>query len=563
MHATAHVPKIEPTTNGTNEFADISLNDNAPKIDLSFDPTETKGSGGFGSFGGWGGGGPWNTGSNWNFNGADNATADIADSFARATQDSAADTTDSNTWSFGGNKKNQKKKTTSSGFDSFNFGAVNEEVEDEKAEEDKVEGNEHWEISTAAGKKEKKTKKKATFGDISNNPDPNTIGTALADPEPAAGDPWNAWGDNSAKKKKGKKGEEEVLASSQTAAVVNVSSEPAVDEWALFDTKKAGKKGKKIIDVDEPAVVAAPEPEPEPWAAFGKKEKKKGKKELEKVEDLAATTAPEAGLEIDGSKGSFGKKDKKKGGKKESEMTDEPTSGLPLDPDPGLDFGFDSFGKKDDKKGKKGKKEPDEGEEPTETAFQEPEAAFDMGFGSWGKTDDKKIKKGKKEPRKAEESIITTFPKKGNKDDMSEEAALNVAPEPEADADIGWGTFAKKEVKKKGKKDADKTEELSTKEPDPEPVDDWPSFGKKDNKDKKKTKKSNMFGEPEKEVGRIIEETHEPEIDTGWAAFSPVKEKKKNKKDAVEETKLIEPEPLVDEKPSLTRTGSTKGRKGK
>ena len=568
LHATAHVPKIEPTTNGTSEFADISLHDNAPKIDLSFDQTETKDSGSFGQFGGWGGGGgPWNTGSNWNFNGADTATTDIADSFARATQDSAADTTDNNNWSFGGNKKNQKKKTTSSGFDSFNFGALNEEVEDEKAEENKVEGNGYWGTSTATGKKEKKGKKKGAFDDISNDPDPNTIGTALADPEPVAGDSWNAWGDTSAKKKKGKKGEEEWLAASQTAAAVNVSTEPAAHDWLGFDTKKAGKKGKKIMDVDEQAIVAAPEPEAESdavWATFGKKDKKKGKKETEKVEDVADATVPEAELEFDFGKGSFGKKDnKKKGGKKEAETMDEPTSALSPDPDPGLDFGFDSLGKKDDKKGKKGKKELEKVEEPTKTAFQESEAAFDMSFGSWGKTDDKKTKKGKKEPEKVVESMINTFPKKGKKDDMSEAPAFTTAPEPEAETDIGWGTFTKKEVKKKGKKDNDKTEELSTKEPDPEPTDDWTPFGKKENKDKKKAKKSNVFDEPEKEVDKIIEEAHEPEIDFGWGAPTSIKEKKKSKKDAVEEIKPVEAEPLVDEKQSLMRSGSTKGKKGK
>ena len=116
------MPKVEPAANGTSDFADINLDDSVPKIDLSFGPNESKDSG---PFGGWGGS-TWNTGSNWNFSGADTTTTDIADSFSRATKESTTDTTASNAWSFGGNKKNQKK-TTTSGFDSFNFGTLDDE----------------------------------------------------------------------------------------------------------------------------------------------------------------------------------------------------------------------------------------------------------------------------------------------------------------------------------------------------------------------------------------------------------------------------------------------------
>lgn len=562
-----------------------------PKIDLSFDPVDTKDTGGFSSFGGWGGGSTWNTGNNWNFSGADTATTDIADSFSKATKEST-NTTDSNAWSFGGNKKNQKKKTTTStsGFDFGNFGALDEDKEDETAGEDKVGGNGDWGTFTATGKKEKKTKKKGTLDDASNDPDPDAIGTALADPEPAAEESWGtAWGTTSAKKKKGKK-DEEMPPPPPPAAVVHAPAEPAADEWGGFGTKKGGKKGKKITEVDEPAVpaiAALPETEPDGdagWGTFGKKEKKKGKKEPEKVEEPAITIVPEPNLEVDAGWGSFGKNGKKKGGKKELEKIEEPTDGALPGSEPGLDFGFSSFNNKDDKKGKKGKKEPERVEEPAATAFQEPEPELDFGLGAWGKKEEKKGKKSKKEPEKSEEPTVTVFPdaspdldfgfgsfgktddkkgkkgKKGKKDDKNEELATNVVPEPELEADIGWGSFAKK----KGKKVVDKTEVPvpSQKDPDPEPVDDWRSFGTKD-KDKKKAKKSNIFDEPEGEENPVVEETPEPETETGWGALASKKDKKKGKKDSVEETKPIEVEPVVEEKPGLSRTGSTKGKKGK
>ncbi len=565
-----------------------------PKIDLSFGPTETKETGAFSSFGGWGGGSTWNTGSNWNFSGADTASTDIADSFSRTSKESTTDTAGSNAWSFGGNKKNQKK-TTTTGFDFGNFGALDEENEDERVEDSKVGGNDNWGAVTAPGKKDKKSKKKGTFDDITNDPDPSTIGTALVDPEPAAEDSWNTWGTTSAKKKKGKKGEEEVPPPPPPppAAAVHAPPESVADEWVGFGTKKGGKKGKKITEADDPAVAVVPEPEPEGdagWGTFGKKEKKKGKKEPEKVEEPAITVVPEPKPDADAGWGSFGKKEKKKGGKKEPEKIEEPILAAPPDPKPDVDFGFGSFGKKEDKKGKKGNKEPEKVEESTSTAFEEPEPDLNFGFGAWGNKDDKKGKKGKKEPGKFDEPTNTAFPdaepdidfglgsfakknekkgKKNKKDDETEEPAFAVIPELETEADIGWGSFAKKEAKKKGKKDIDKTEEPSVKEPDLEPSNHWGSLSTKKDKDKdkdqdkRKAKKSNMWGEPEREENQIAEETPEPEIDTERVALGSKKEKKKGKKEVVEEIETIEPEPVVDEKPNLSRIGSTKGKKGK
>lgn len=557
-----------------------------PKIDLSFGPTETKDSGAFSSFSGWGGS-TWNTGSNWNFSGADTTTTDIADSFSRATKESTNDATDSSAWSFGGNKKNQKKTTTTSGFDFGNFGALEEE-RDEDNKGVQVEGKGVWGAFPAAGKVDKKSKKKGAFEDASSDPDPNAIGTALADPQPAAEDSLKTWGAASTKKKKGKKGEEEMPLAPTPAAAAHVPADPAADEWGGFGIKKGGKKGKKITEIDEPIVTTVPEPEPEGdagWGSFSKKEKKKGKKENDFLEEPATSMVPEPNPETEAVWGTIGKKERKKGGKKEPERIE--VSQLPGMPDPepdpalDLDFGYNAISKKDDKKGKKLKKEPEKFEEPMTTSLAEPEPDLNFGVGAWDKKDDKKSKKGKDELEKSEEPTVTAFTdaepdlgfsfgslgkkddkkgKKGKKDDKIEVPALTVVPEPEPEVDIGWGSFAKKEVKKKG----NKVEELSAKQPDPEPVNEWesPSTKKDKDKDKKKVKNSNFWDEPEHEDHQGVDEEPDPEVDTGWA-FSPKTEKKKGKKAAAEEIRPIQPEPVVEEKSSLLRTGSTKGKKGK
>ena len=507
-----------------------------PKLDLSFDPPETKDSGGLGSFG-WGGGSNWNTGSSWNFSGVDPGPTNIADSFSMATKESMADTTGSNAWSFGGNKKNQKK-TTTSGFD-FGIGE-----EDEGEEEDKIGGNGDWANFTAGGKKDKKSKK-GNLDNASDDPNLDTIGTALTDPEPAAGNAWPAWGTTPFNKKKGKKGED-MAPPPPPAAAVHTPAEPVNDEWGGFGTKKGGKKGKKITEVDEPAVTFVPEPEPEAengWSStFGKKEKKKGKKEPEKVEDPPVTTVPEPKPEADAVWGSFGKKEKKKGGKKEADKSEEPATTVLEEPEPEPNFGYSAWNTNDDKKGKKGKKDLEKIEDPTITTFPDTGPDIDFGFGLGGKKDDRKGKKGKK-------------------DDKIGDPAIVMVPELEPEADIGWGSFSKK----KGNKDNEKTEEPSAKGPDPEPVDEWGSLGRKakdKEKDKKKSKKSSLWDDPKEEQDQDVEETLEPGIDTPWGAFEPRKDKKKGKKDAVEEAKS-ELEPMVEDKPSLARTGSTKGKKGK
>ena len=499
--------------------------------------------------------------------------------------------------SFGGNKKN-KKKTTTSNFDFGDFGALNEEEEEKKTEESKANVDDGWGMF-GSGKKDKKTKKKNTFEDTVGDPELSTIGTALADPGPVVEDTWvGGWGTSTAKKdkKKGKKGEEETP---DPPAQAPTAPEPAaVDEWPGFGTKKNKKGGKKIIEIEEPTVNVMPEPEPEAdigWGSFGKREKKKSKKELEKAEEPSISALPdvEPDPDLDFGWGSLGKKDKKKGAKKEDKSNEveavAPEPEPEIEPEPehapeaGLSFGWGSFGRKEKKK--PGKKE-EKVEEPASKAVEpEPEPEIDSGWPSFGK-------KEKKKP--------------GKKEDKIEEPAIKaVEPEPEPENDFGWGTFGKKGKKKGASKDLENTEQpTTTRATDPEPNTDidWSPFGTK--KDNKKSKKS-IWDEPEKEEKLIVEETPEPEItenfgwgsfgskdkkkskksiwdepetaekaaieetiepditaDNGWGAFGSKKEKKKGKKEDIPPPPA-EIEPVAEEKPSLTRTGSKKDKKGK
>ena len=476
------------------------MDDDPPKLDLSLGGTEQKDTG-FGGIGEWNSS-SWNTASNWNFSGADTGGTDIADSFSKSTKDTAMNSEDSGAWSFGGNKKN-KKKTTTSGFDFGNFGALEEtKEEDTTAANTKAADGDDWGAGfTAAGnagKKDKKSKKKNAFEDIPNDPDANAIGTALAEPEPLAEDSFGAWGTTSTKKdkKKGKKTEDSMPPPNPPASEAAVEA-AAVDEWGGFGNKKDKKKGKKITE-EEPALTVVPEPEPEPdagWGSFAKKDKKKSKKESDKIE--------------------------------------EPTPTVSQDPEPELDSGW-GFNKKDKKKGKKGENVEES------AATIAPEAEFEAES-AWGFSNKKDKKKGKKETDKVEESAVTAI------------------PEPEVEAETVWG-FSNKKDKRKGKKDAEKTTEPGVVGvPDPEADFSWGSLGAKDKKVNKIP-----WDEPGKEDQKA-EMAPEPDFTTeiGWGAIGSKKDNKKGKKDVTDTVKEPEHEPIVDEKPNITRSGSKKDKKGK
>ena len=326
------------------------------------------------------------------------------------------------------------------------------------------------------------------------------------------------------------------------------------DDWgATFTT--AGKKGKKdkkkgifgdTSNEPDPSSIGTAITEPKletddswgtGWGATATKTKKKGKKGEEEA-PLPPPPAPTAPMETTATEdwGVFGTKKDKKKGKKITEIEEPAATVVPeAEPEPEPDTGWGSFGKKDKKKA--GKKEPEKVEEPVIAAFQDPEPELDFGWGTAKKN------------------------KKGKKDDKVEDPVATTIPDPEPEAETGWGLFGKK---KGSKKDTDKVEEtIVTKESDPDPkADDW-SFGAK--KDKKK---KSIWDEPEQEETPTVPETFEPDstADTSWGVFGTRKDKgKKGKKGLLEELPPAPPvpEPVIEQKPSLLRTGSKKEKKGK
>ncbi|KAL8824709.1 MAG: hypothetical protein Q9170_008069, partial [Blastenia crenularia] len=129
------------------------------------------------------------------------------------------------------------------------------------------------------------------------------------------------------------------------------------------------------------------------------------------------------------------------------------------------------------------------------------------------------------------------------------EEPIVVVPEPGPEADVGWGSFANKKDKKKGKKDVVDEKKI---EPDPilvvgdADVDSKPEadfgWGLPGKKDKKKGKKG---ADEEPAVTEIPPKTDE--VDLGWGDFGiGKKDKKKGKKDTIEEDKpaaVVAPEP--------------------
>ena len=538
------------------------MNDDAPKIDLSFgDKGESKGSD-FG-FGGWGSS-TWNAGSKWDFSAADAGTTDIADSFSKSTKDTPAE--ENSVWSFGGNKKNTKKKTTTSGFDFGDFGALDESKEDElKLEDTKATGDEGWGPFGTANKKDKKVKKKSVVGDTNNDViDVNTIGIATDEPA-AADDSWSAWGTTAKKdkKKKDKKAEEDVpTIPPPPPPPPPVAAADTTDEWGTFSTKKDKKKGKKITEVEEPpAVKEEPEVDDFSWGSVGKKDKKKGKKDVEKVEE-PAVTKEEPEVDLDFGWGTTAKKDKKKSKKDEKpgDITALPELDLELE----VDTGWGSFGtKKDNDKDKKKKKSFWDEPEKTEDPIVEPMADADVADDGWGAfgSSKQKEKKGKKEVIEDTKAVdlepvaVDTVgiwgtgskkDKKGKKNLVSEvkednETKSDTKSTKDAASNAGdddWGSAWGDDSKKKGKK-SKRNSMASSKgeEPPPPPpvpvlpdIDDTWGTSKKD-KDKKA--KKGKAAEPEPEPVKITEEVE----DDSWALGLTGKEKKKKEKEREKEKK--------------------------
>lgn len=312
---------------------------------------------------------------------------------------------------------------------------------------------------TAAGKKGKNDRKKSIFGDT--EPDSSTNGTAIAEPEPAADDGWpGGWGAASTKKKRGKKGEEEAPPP-PPPPVPNVPVEtPTTDEWGSFGTKKTKKGGKKVTEIEEPAIVAVPGPGPE----------------------------------INAELGSSGKKDKKRVDKKDVDKVGEPAITAVPDPEPDLDFGWGST-KKSKKNG--GTTEPEQVEELDIAALPELEPELNRGWGN-----NKKDKQGKK-------SLISEF-QDGPLPATDSKAATDAATSVAGDDDWmnGWGSTDKKKNDKNHKRNSLTSSKGEDAPPPPPPVpavptvpdassfDIWGSSSRKD-KDKKGKKRQTIEPEPD------------------------------------------------------------------
>ena len=575
--APAPPPPPDPPT---NMFDDINLlDDPAPQLDLSFGGTDNKDKGSTFGFGGWGS--SWNTGNKWDINETDAAEADVAGEKAvKDTKAAIGDAGESNVWSFGGNKKN-KKKTTTSGFDFSDFGLDEMKEEEPAMKENKAGEEDDWGGFMSVGKKDKKKGKKGTGEEAIKAPEPAIIDVPLSDPVAAGDSSWGGWGAASSKKdaKKGKKAVTEV-----DPPVNDVPQPPPVaptettgdDEWGTFGPKKDKKKGKKgAIEeptiAEEPAAVIVPDPEPvadESWGAFStKKDKKKGKKgateEIAKSEAAIVVPEPEPEPMVDEVWGPFSsKKDKKKGKKGAAEEIAKPEELVVApEPEPMVEEDWGAFSsKKDKKKGKKGAAE--ETAKPEEVvAIPEPESMVDESWGAFSTKKDKK--KGKKGA--AEETA------------KPEEAAVTAFPEQEHIADDTWGGFSTKKDKKKGKQGAFE-DPLSPEEqptvagfPEPPPADEgWGTFGTK--KDKKKGKKGAVEEPVHVEEPAIIAVLQtEPAAEEGWGMFG-MKDKKKGKKGAVEElppandyaeSVIPEAEPAAEDTWGAWGTAAKKDKKGK
>ncbi|KAH0278947.1 hypothetical protein KCU91_g2121, partial [Aureobasidium melanogenum] len=502
----------------------------------------------------------------------------------------------------------------------------------------------------------KKDKKKKTnafnfgFGDADDGAMPGESAPPPAEEEAKADDnPWAAFGSGK-KKNKGGAVEEPPLPSLEPepeAVVVQSPDEPADDfSWAISSKDK--KKAKKAAKA---AALAAPEPEPEPivvveepppepeaapaepepapvddftWG-MSAKDKKKAKKAAKKagnafefiaepepptpaaepepeppvvavVEEPAPSAAePEAVDDFSWAMSSKDKKKAKKAAKKSAFDWSEPDPPAAPDPppveqappnpdestalaisEPPQDdwFGWGTAGKK---KGKEGAEEiPPEVPPPPpaapKPAVEERSSSWSFGWGSSSKKD-KKSKSPEPEPITVPEPVL--------------EDPVVMVPEsidePKAEEDdwAGWATG--KKSKKKGSKNApveivEHVYDVPVQQPDPAPAEEnawagW-SVGKKE---KKKGKKAGEIPppslpaiepppvevvEPEVEVPAPPPEAEapveQPPADDPWASFSTKKSKKDKKKkgSSTEEMKPVvevppppsepEPEQLVD-----------------
>ncbi|KAL8950125.1 MAG: hypothetical protein Q9222_003825 [Ikaeria aurantiellina] len=305
------------------------------------------------------------------------------------------------------------------------------------------------------------------------------------------------------------------------------------------------------IGEDQSTAVAA---EQDDWAtsAFGKKSKKKNILD-DSLDTNASTTIGTAVTEPTTANDSWGtwgtsasKKDKNKKKKNEPDLPGEDIPPVPPPPppapiEPPVEDTWSAFGTKNKKKSKKGAVE-----EPV-VAVPDPEPEADLGWGSFTTGKDKK--KGKKDAVSSKKT-----------EDPSIEVVAD--PDPEPEPDLGWGFSSKKDGKdkKKGKKGAEAAvdhEPAVVVVPEPEAAADlgWGDFGAT-KKDKKKGKKGVAEEEKVSEPVATAVTDAESAIDFGWGAAGGKKEKKKSKKtvedDQPKDDDIVavvtdpDPDPIVD-----------------
>ena len=494
---------------------------------MSFGDIGTKepASSGFGfGVGGWGGG--WagagvaasKTSTDWSFTGVGSTNTEVTDNKnSKTTKSTSTASSENQTWSFGGNKSN-KKKTTTSGFDFGNFDALDEQeeqvkLEDPDAAENVVEDN--WDVYKPVIKDSKKKKKpgaddtpKAT--DPVVEPLPETVDEGVTDvtggsawafgkkdkkkakgidesqvPAPTPAAPVetaadDAWGFGKSNKKKSKATDASSVAPPPSAAPIEVVTD---DTWAPSGTKKDKKKGKRFgteevspTDEKSPVVVVVPEPEAVvEWDSFvPKKEKRKGKKNAVTDDNPSIDDSPAAVVvvpepEADATwEGFSNKKDKKKSKKtapeaipaKEPVIIDVPKS----PPDAESAWGA-TVSRKDKKKVKKGMEETTKLEDFAGVSVPETlDAPAKEAWNTWDMEVPKKEKQSMIElySEDEEDPIVSIEPVAGG-DDGSTIGDNNWM-------DSGWNPTKKKDKKKLGGSKEVKAEGTLPPPPPPPPV---------------------------------------------------------------------------------------------
>ena len=490
---------------GASAFADVALDDDVPKINMSFgtikDDKPSSSGFGLGSWGNgigstWGlGGGKTTTSNTWGFDALNGDSTDITTT--NSSKDTKSPSTDASepSWSFGGNKKN-KKKETASAFDfgnlgtdegqeiELNFGETGDSNPAAPAEEDP------WASSFTAVKKggKKDKKKKGAIEELPEHEAP-VVDVPLKDQTVDTFGGFGSW----AKPKKDKVIDVPIPPPPAPMA-------PIEDAWSAPTTTKGKKKKKGAFD--EP--VASPPPSTQVlgddhsvdvgggdgWADFSfdgdkKKSKKKGSIDVVQENPAIGTTFDIGFGATNDDSWAFGaQKPKAKKGKGvvEEIQKDEPISVLsPVTTNDTVatesnDYStWGTAGKKNSKtdKTKKGAKPLESGlmphPPPVPSSFDffntGAETGVDSGWAPWGSEDKKKkdnlmsfdddvvdvpIMEDKTELDVDPFAGLTPKERKKKERELEKEKKEKEKVDASAGLDTGWSSFGSKDKKQKG-----------------------------------------------------------------------------------------------------------------